>query len=99
MPDHKAEAEALHKKLQLSEKQAAEFKLVKDKYRSEIEALRTASNDDRRVMREQMNSIRDRENSEIKTILTDSQYRIYLKSMEERKPPRRGPKRGGPGNG
>ncbi|MEM1323185.1 MAG: hypothetical protein AAGG75_23165 [Bacteroidota bacterium] len=92
-----ASEQELLDKLQLSEQQAASFKVIKEKYRSEIEALRADRSGDRRAMKEKMDSIRDRENEELKEVFSDQQYQRYIEEQKKHRPP--GPPRGRPGNG
>lgn len=95
--DRQAQMEALYSKLQLSDQQKAQMEVIQNKYSQEMEQNRPSRGGDRTAMREKMQSIRDRQNTEIKGVLTDSQYNIYEQEMKAMQPERGG--RGGRSRG
>jgi len=86
-------------KLNLTGEQKENFKAIKDKYRKEIRTARESAGGDRSTVRSVIDGIRERENKEVKSILTEKQYAIYLEILQERRQngPRGGnrPPRGG----
>ena len=83
--NRQAQLAALYAKLQLSDQQQVQFETINSKYRQEMEATLASRNGNRMAMRDKMISIRERQNSEVKEILTPAQYAIYEQEMESRR--------------
>lgn len=80
--------------LNMSDDQKAKFRTIKDKYRKEAKTARENAGGDRSAMKTIMDSIRDREQGEIKNLLTAKQFKQYVEIMKEMKP-----RQGRPGGG
>lgn len=69
--------------LNLNEKQAADFQKIESDYSARIKAEREKANTDREKVREQMNTLRIKKDSDIKKILTDEQYQKYQQFVQQ----------------
>jgi len=76
--------------LALSEAQAQKVEEVLLKYIGEMQAARESSEGDWEALRETMRAIRQRQNEELKTLLTAEQYEKWqtLQRQRRRRPPR-----------
>lgn len=63
--------------LKLDEKQAAEFRKINTEFREKMLKEREAIEADRQKMREQMKTLRNDRDEQLKKILTDEQYKQY----------------------
>lgn len=88
--------QALITKLNLSEKQEASFISISEKYQAQAKSFMDDNRGgDREAMMEGMKTIETMKNGEMKTILTDEQYDLYMQEMEAQKANRPGGQRGG----
>lgn len=76
--------EELYSKLDLSDEKMTQFDAINDKYNEELRTVRDSNKGDRMKMRELMQDINQRKNLEVKSILTEEQYKIYSDYLEER---------------
>jgi hypothetical protein len=70
-------------RLALNPEQETPFKDISKKYAQEMKTVKESS-DDRRDKFKKFKDIRDRKNIEMKGLLSESQYKIYLQIQEER---------------
>lgn len=63
--------------LKLDEKQATEFRKINTEFREKVMKERKAVEADRQKMREQMKTLRNDWDEQLKKILTDEQYKQY----------------------
>jgi len=89
-PEKMAErqTEELTKTLGLSEEQQAKVLALNTEMAESMKAMReeTQGEDvDRDAMREKMKAMREKQDSQLKEILTDAQYKKYEKYLEERR--------------
>ena len=75
--------------LKLDEKQAADFRKVETEFKEKMKAEREKTDADRQKMREEMTSMRNDRDAQIKKILTEEQYKQY-QEMQPTKSPRKG---------
>ncbi len=94
---HKAEHEALMKKLNLTAEQKVKFEALRTKHRSERESMweDSSAGDDKEVMRAKMMDMRKRHMAEVKMILTPEQYSVFEQHAKKHMGPRHHPPRGG----
>ena len=83
----------LFSKLNLSDQQMEQFKSISEKYRGEMKTLRQNSDGDRSSIRSSMEALYAKQNTELKGIMTESQFELYTQLIEERRK-----NRGGRGN-
>lgn len=75
----------MFKELELSISQESDMRSVLDKYRKEIESLRSSGGGDRRSKIRKMRDTLEQQNAEVKDILNPIQYQDYLKIQERNK--------------
>ena len=78
-----AEMKVAKEKLALSETQEITFKEITKKYSLKMKAVKE-SDATKRDKIKNMKSIREEKNAEMKTFLSDEQYKAYLELQEER---------------
>jgi len=78
------EMEAFVATLNLTEDQKTEFKSINDKYRVQMEEVRDSGSGKFSKMRK-LKSINKDKNKEVKAILNDDQYDLYLVQQEKMK--------------
>ena len=78
-----AEMKIAKEKLALSESQEITFKEITKKYGLKMRALKN-SNEPKRSKFKSMKSIKNDKNAEMKTLLSDEQYKAYIELQEER---------------
>ena len=71
--------------LNLSEDQMEQFKSINQKYRTQMQELREQNQGDRQTMMGGMRSIRENQQEEIKTILTEEQVKIFEAKIAEQR--------------
>ena len=108
-PEKRAEQQTANmtEKLSLSEAQAAKVKEINLKYATKIKEARDTADADRDAMRATMTSIREEQDKELQTVLTEEQWQQWLKIREEMKnnrpgwggKPKDGKKEAAPGSG
>lgn len=81
--DPSKRSEKMIEELKLDEKQAAEFRKIEADFRVQMEKDRDAVKDDRSKMREKMTAMRTEKEAQIKTILTDEQYKLYQEKQKK----------------
>ena len=91
------EVETLTEKFELSKDQQTKVYDVILKGSNEMVKMRKEASGDRDAMREKMMSLRKEQNTELKKILSDSQWESYTKYQQERRSQRGN--RGGGGGG
>ena len=79
-----AEMKMAKEKLALSDTQEITFKEITKKYGLKMKAIKD-SDVDKRDKFKSMKSIRSEKNAEMKTLLSEEQYKAYIESQEERK--------------
>lgn len=82
--DPAARCERMITELKLDEKQAVEFRKVQQAFMEQAQKEREAANADREQRREKMKTLRDKQNAQVKKILTDEQYKQYLEKQERK---------------
>ncbi len=95
-PERKAKYEAMLTSLNMTEKQREDFDFISQKYRAQMQQIRQNAGDDRMTMRSQMMELRNRQNTELKTVLNEEQFATYETWLQENRRRRRGG--GNPGN-
>ena len=68
--------------LNLSDQQKEDFKAISEKYAIELKELKN-SNESRLSKYKKLKAIQESKNKEMKGILNDEQYKVYLKKQEE----------------
>lgn len=77
-----ANMEAYFTDLNLSEAQKTEFKEISEKYASQMKAVKES--DAHKFQKfKKVKSIRKNKNAEMKKLLSDDQYKVYLEKQEE----------------
>lgn len=76
-------SERLMAELKLDEKQTAEFNKVEAEYRELMEKEREAVKEERKKTREKMIAMRTEKDAQMKKILTDEQYKLYLEKQKK----------------
>ena len=78
-----AEMKIAKEKLALSESQEITFKEITKKYGLKMKAVKD-SDEPKRNKFKSMKSIKEDKNAEMKTLLSDEQYKVYIELQEER---------------
>lgn len=97
-PEKRAEQQTaqMTEKLSLSEAQTGKVKEINLKYANKMKEARDAADGDWSSMRETMTALRDEQDKELKTVLTEEQYTQWDRIRTEQRNNRGG--RMGPGN-
>ena len=86
----KAAYEAMLDSLNLTEQQREEVDFINSKYRAQMQQIRQNNEGDREAMRSDMMELREKQNTELKEILSEEQFAKYQKWMKENRQRRRG---------
>lgn len=85
----KRQTERMVKQLKLDEAQTVKVQAINLDFSEKMKTAFESAQDDRSSMRSKMETIRNEKNAELKTVLTEEQYKKYLEDektqMEERK--------------
>ncbi len=86
-PEKRAEQQTANmtEKLSLSEAQTAKVKEINLKYAKKMSEARQSADGDREAMRATMLSIREEQDKELQTVLTEEQWQQWVKFRDERK--------------
>ena len=86
-PEKRAEQQtaAMTEKLSLSEAQSAKVKEINLKYAQKAKEMRDNASGDREAMRASMVAMRQEQEKELQTVLTEEQWQQWLKIREEQK--------------
>ncbi len=71
--------------LNLSKEQEVEFEAIHNKYRTKMQTLRQDQSLERAGKRAAMKDLRTAQTTELKAVLTTTQFELYTKLMEERR--------------
>lgn len=87
--DPSKRSEKMIEELKLNDKQAAEFRKVEADFKDQMTKEREAVKEDRQKMREKMTAMRTEKDAQIKSILTDEQYKLYQEKQKKVDSPRK----------
>ena len=87
--DPSKRSEKMIEELKLNDKQAAEFCKVEADFKDQMTKEREAVKEDRQKMREKMTAMRTEKDAQIKSILTDEQYKLYQEKQKKADSPRK----------
>ncbi|WP_293715697.1 hypothetical protein [uncultured Parabacteroides sp.] len=87
--DPSKRSEKMIEELKLNDKQAAEFRKVEADFKDQMTKEREAVKEDRQKMREKMTAMRTEKDAQIKSILTDEQYKLYQEKQKKADSPRK----------
>lgn len=80
--DHSKRFEKLAEELKLSDTQIAEFEKLNATHKEKMQAEREAMKAEREKQKEKMIAMRDQRNEEVKKILSDEQYQLYVEKQK-----------------
>lgn len=81
--DPSKRSEKMIEELKLDEKQAAEYRKVEADFREKMQKDREAAKEEREKKREKMTAMRTEKDAQMKKILTDEQYKLYLEKQKK----------------
>ncbi len=86
-PEKRAEQQTANmtEKLSLSEAQSAKVKEINLKYAQKMKEARENATGDREAMRASMVAMRDEQDKELQTVLTEEQWQQWVKFRDEQK--------------
>ena len=87
--DPSKRSEKMIEELKLNDKQAAEFRKVEADFKDQMTKEREAVKEDRQKMREKMTAMRTEKDAQIKSILTDEQYKLDQEKQKKADSPRK----------
>jgi len=76
--------------LGLTEQQREDVDFINTKYRAQMQQIRQTNEGDFAAMRPKMMELREKQNTELKEVLSEEQFTQYQKWMEENRSRRRG---------
>lgn len=87
--DPSKRSEKMIEELKLDDKQAAEYRKIEADFREKMMKDREAAKEDRAKMREKMMAMRAEKDAQIKSVLTDEQYKLYQEKQKKADRPRK----------
>jgi len=87
--EYQAAYNAMLDSLGLTDQQREDVDFINTKYRAQMQQIRQNSDGDREAMRPKMMELREKQNGELKEVLTEEQYTDYQNWIKENKPSRR----------
>lgn len=87
--DPSKRSEKMIEELKLDDKQAAEYRKIEADFREKMMKDREAAKEDRAKMREKMMAMRTEKDAQIKSVLTDEQYKLYQEKQKKADRPRK----------
>lgn len=83
-PDYTRRCERMISELKLNEQQAAEFRKVNEEFMKRAEKEREEMKAFRDKQREKMRTMENEKDAQLKKILTDEQYKLYLEKKQSK---------------